>query len=79
MYFRIHTVWCVIGRASFKFCMGDKFMEQMEGGKKDDMFSVHCNVHIPIQIVILNNFENCRPPSKMNPAPMRCPEKGKKY
>ncbi len=25
-------------RASFKFCMGDKFMEQMEGGKKDNTF-----------------------------------------
>ncbi len=25
-------------RASFKFCMGDKFMEQMEGAKQDDMF-----------------------------------------
>ena len=27
-----------IFRASFKFCMGDKFMEQVEGGKKDDTF-----------------------------------------
>ncbi len=27
-----------IFRASFKFRMGDKFMEQMEGGKKDDTF-----------------------------------------
>ncbi len=27
-----------IFRASFKFCMGDKVMEQMEGGKKDDTF-----------------------------------------
>ncbi len=27
-----------MGRASFKFGMGDKFMEQMEGGKKDDTF-----------------------------------------
>ncbi len=31
---RIHSAF--IGRASFKFCMGDKLMEQMEGGKKDD-------------------------------------------
>jgi hypothetical protein len=27
------------------------------------MFLVHFNVHIPLQIVILNNFENCRSPS----------------
>jgi hypothetical protein len=29
---------CVIGSAPFKFYMGGKFMEQMEGGKKDDTF-----------------------------------------
>ncbi len=27
-----------MGRASFKFCMGDKLMQQIEGGKKDDTF-----------------------------------------
>ncbi len=27
-----------IFRASFKLCMGDKFMKQIEGGKKDDTF-----------------------------------------
>jgi len=48
----IEYIWHVIGRASFKFCMRDKFMDQMEGGKKDDIFSVHFNVHIPLQIVI---------------------------
>ncbi len=25
-------------RSSFKFCMGDKLREKMEGGKKDEMF-----------------------------------------
>jgi hypothetical protein len=27
-----------ISRASFKFCMGDKLREKMEGDKRDDMF-----------------------------------------
>jgi hypothetical protein len=28
------------------------------------LFSVHFNEHTPIQIVFLNNFENCLPPFK---------------
>jgi hypothetical protein len=27
-----------ISRASFKYCMGDKLREKMEGGKRDDTF-----------------------------------------
>jgi hypothetical protein len=27
-----------IFRASFKFCMGDKLREKMEGGKRDEKF-----------------------------------------
>ena len=27
-----------IFRSSFKFCMGDKLREKMEGDKRDDMF-----------------------------------------
>ncbi len=53
-----------IYRASFKFCMGDKLRENMEGGKRDETFYVHLNVHTPIQIVFLNNFVNCRSPFK---------------
>jgi hypothetical protein len=68
-----------IGRASFKFCIGDKLREQMEGVKGMKHFSVHFNVHTPLQIVILNNFENCRSPSKMKPRTARGPEIGKKY
>jgi hypothetical protein len=48
-------------------------MEQMEGGKRMTRFSVHFNVHIPLQIVILNNFENCRSPSKMKPCTHEVP------
>jgi hypothetical protein len=71
-----------ISRASFKFCMGDKLREQLEGDKGMKHFSVHFrdfNVHIPLQIVILNNFENCRSPSKMKPCTIRGPEIGKNY
>ncbi|MFN9899710.1 MAG: hypothetical protein ACK55Z_13170, partial [bacterium] len=38
-------------RSSFKFCMGDKLREKMEGAERDEPFSVHFNVHKPIQIV----------------------------
>jgi hypothetical protein len=49
-----------IFRASFKFCMGDNLREKIEGNKRDEIkcFSVHFNLHTPIQIVFLNNFEN---------------------
>jgi hypothetical protein len=53
-----------IFRASLKFCMGDSLRGKMEGGKRDETFSVHFNVHTPIQIVFLNNFENCMSPFK---------------
>jgi hypothetical protein len=39
-----------IFRSSFKFCMGDKLREKMEGGKGMKRFSVHFNLHKPIQI-----------------------------
>jgi hypothetical protein len=41
-------------------------------------FSEHFNVHTPIQIVFLNNFENC-PLSKMKPRTRSDPKIGKKY
>jgi len=53
-----------IFRASFKFCMGDKLREKMEVVKGMKFFSVHLNVHTHIQVVFLNNFENCRSPFK---------------
>ncbi len=53
-----------IFRSSFKFCMGDKLREKMEEGKWMKRFSVHFNLHKPIQIVFLKNVENCRSPSK---------------
>ena len=45
-----------IFKASFKFCMGDKLREKMEGGKRDETFSMLFNLHKPIQIVFLNIF-----------------------
>ncbi len=53
-----------IFRSSFKFCMGDKLREKMEGGKRDETFLVHFNLHKPKQIVFFKNFENCRSPFK---------------
>jgi hypothetical protein len=53
-----------IFRSSFKFCMGDKLREKMEGVKGMQRFSVHFNLQKPIQIVFLKNFENCRSPFK---------------
>jgi hypothetical protein len=41
-------------------------------------FSVHFNVHKPLQIVFLNHFINCRSPSKMKHCTMMGPEIGKK-
>jgi hypothetical protein len=43
-----------IFRASLKFCMGDNLREKMGGGVKGTKhFSVHLNVHTPMQIVFL--------------------------
>jgi hypothetical protein len=42
-------------------------------------FSVHFHVDIPLQIVILNNFKNCRSPSKIKPCAMIGSEISKKY
>jgi hypothetical protein len=42
-------------------------------------FSVHFTVETPLQIVFLNNFENCRSPSKMKLCTMSDPEISKKY
>jgi hypothetical protein len=53
-----------IFRSSFKFCKGDKLREKMEGGKRDERFSVHFNLQKSIQIVYFKNFENCRSPFK---------------
>ncbi len=44
--------------------MGDKLREKKEGGKGMKRFSVHFNLHKPIQIVFFKNFENCRSPFK---------------
>ncbi len=45
-----------IFRASFKFCMGDKSREKMRGVKGMKRFSLHFNVHTPIQIVFLKQL-----------------------
>ncbi len=40
---------------------------------------MHFTVQTPLQIVFLNNFENCRSPAKMKPCTMTGPEISKKY
>jgi hypothetical protein len=41
-------------------------------------FSVHFNLHKPIQIVFLKFFVNCRSPFKNEPCTRRVPKIGKK-
>jgi hypothetical protein len=45
-----------IFRSFFKFRTGDKLREKMEGGQGMKHFSVHFNLHKPIQIVFFKNF-----------------------
>ncbi len=49
------------------------------GVKGMNHFLVHFNVHIPLQIVFVNNFETVGPFQKWNPAPRRVPKIGKKH
>ncbi len=48
------------------------------GGKGIKRFSVHFNLHKPIQIVFFKNFEIVGPLSKMKPCTRRVPKIGKK-
>jgi hypothetical protein len=52
-----------IFRSSFKFSMGDKLREKMEGERDETFFSAFY-WHKPIQIVFFKNFENCGSPFK---------------
>ena len=45
-----------IFRASFKFFMGDKLSEKMEGGKRDEMFFSAFYCATPLQIVYLKTI-----------------------
>ncbi len=68
-----------IFRSSFKFFMGDKLRDKMEGGKWMKRFSVHFNVQTPLQIVFLNNLKIVGPLSKMKPCTRRGPKISKKH
>jgi hypothetical protein len=69
-----------IFRTFFKFFMGDKLREKMGGGVKGmKRFSVHFNVHTPIQIVFWNNLKIVDPLSKMKPCTRGGPMIGKKH
>jgi hypothetical protein len=69
-----------IFRSSFKFCMGDKLREEMEGGKRDE------NV-FQCTLICTNLYKLCSlkilkivgPLSKMKPCTRRVPKIGKKH
>ncbi len=75
----VHYIPGGIFWASFKFCMGDKLREKMEGVKGFKRFSVHFNVHTIIHIVFLNNLKIVGPLSKMKPCTRRVPKIGKTH
>jgi hypothetical protein len=66
-----------IFRASFKFFMGDKLSEKMEGGKRDETFFSVLYCANTFTNCILKHFEN-GPLSKMKPCTRRGPKIGKK-
>ncbi len=49
-------------RASFKFFMGDKLREKMEGGKWDELFFSALYCANTFTNCILKQFENCKSP-----------------
>jgi hypothetical protein len=64
-----------IFRASFKFYMGDKLREKMEGGERDETFfqcTYMCTLQTPIQIVQILKIVG--PLSKMKPYTRRGPK-----
>jgi hypothetical protein len=51
-----------ISRASFKFFMGGKLWEKVEGGKRDETFFSALYLANTFTNCILKQFEICRPP-----------------
>jgi hypothetical protein len=68
-----------IFRASFKFFMGDKLRNKMEGVNGMKHFSVHFTVQTPLHIVFLNNLKIVGSLSKMKPWTRRGPKIGKEH
>jgi hypothetical protein len=63
-----------IFRAFFKFCMGDKLREKMEGGKRDEtFFSALIRAHS------YKNLKIVGPLSKMQACTRKVPKIGKKH
>jgi hypothetical protein len=57
-----------IFRSSFKFCMGDKLREKMEGGKRDEtFFSALLLCTNLYKLCSLNTLKIVGPLSKMKP------------
>jgi hypothetical protein len=69
-----------IFRSSFKFCMGDKLREKMEGGGKGmKRFSVHFFCTNLYKLCSLKTLKIVGPLSKMKPCTRRVPKIGKKH
>jgi hypothetical protein len=64
-----------IFRASFKFCMGDKLWEKMEGGKRDETFysALKC-AHTYASCVLKQILKIVGPLSIMKPCTRRVPK-----
>ncbi len=77
MYVTVHSNRRIQG--FLKILYGGHIKEENGGGVKGiKRVSVHFTVQTPLQIVFLNNFENCRSPSKMKPCTMNGPSISKK-
>jgi hypothetical protein len=66
-----------IFRSSFKFCMGDKLREKMEGGKGMKRFSVHFIGTNLYKLCSLKTLKSVGPLSKMKPCTRKVPKIGK--
>jgi len=80
---RCMVVYILLGTSGLPLnsVWGTNSGRKLRGGKGVKRFSVHFNLHKPIQIVFFKNFENCTvgPLSKMKPCTRRVPKIGKKH
>jgi hypothetical protein len=68
-----------IFRYSFKFCMGEKLREKMDGGKGMKRFSVHFICTNLCKMCSLKTLKIVGPFSKMKPCTRKVPKIGQKH
>jgi hypothetical protein len=66
-------------RSSFKFCMGHKLREKMEGCKRDETFQCTLICTNLYKMCSLKILKIVGPLSKMKPCTRRVPKIGKKH